>query len=75
MSRVSSKTTTLPTLAADPDNRLVKRSELASVFAVGPATIYLWEKRGLIPKARRFNSRVLRWNLAEVKAALEKAGR
>jgi predicted DNA-binding transcriptional regulator AlpA len=71
MSRNSTKETALPTFAADPDNRLVKGSELALIYGVGRAAIYLWAKRGLIPAPRRFNSRVLRWNLAEVKAALK----
>jgi predicted DNA-binding transcriptional regulator AlpA len=67
----STKATTHATIAANPDDRLVKGSELALVFGVGRAAIYLWEKRGWIPKARRLNSRVLRWNLAEVKEALK----
>lgn len=54
---------------ANPDD-LLPRAELAARLGVRPTTISRWTRAGRIP-ARRLSRKILRYDLADVLAALE----
>ena len=41
--------------------RLLRRSDLATLFGVNVATIAIWEREGKLPRAIRLSARSLRW--------------
>jgi excisionase family DNA binding protein len=61
-------------MQTDPSEELMTAAELAARLGVKPGTIHGWHRKGKIP-ARRLSHKVLRFNLAEVLAALESAER
>lgn len=57
---------------AIPPDSLMTAADLAARLGVRPSTVHDWHRAGRIP-GRRLSHRVLRFDLAEVVAALESA--
>lgn len=49
---------------------LLRADQLAERLGVKPATVLVWNRKGIIP-SRRLSHKVLRFDLADVVAALE----
>lgn len=50
----------------------VSANRLAEILETSPCTIWRWAKAGRLPKPVKLGEGTTRWNLGEVRAALEK---
>ena len=55
-----------------PDSAGVSARTLAQLFSVSDITIWRWAKTGRLPKPSKLGSNTTRWNVGEVRAALNK---
>jgi predicted DNA-binding transcriptional regulator AlpA len=54
-----------------PDSAYVTQPVVEGLFACSAPTVWRRIKTGLIPKPKRFSTRCSRWNVGELRAALE----
>ena len=53
-----------------PDSAYVPLSVVVILFGISPATVWRWVSNGSLPQPKRFSSRATRWNVGELRAAL-----
>lgn len=53
-----------------PDSAYVPAHVVVSLFGISPATVWRWVSNGSLPQPKRFSSRATRWNVGELRAAL-----
>jgi predicted DNA-binding transcriptional regulator AlpA len=58
-----------------PNDPFISRAQIAAMYGVGVQSVFLWDKKGMLPPPIRLTRKSIRYRISEVRAALEKAGR
>ena len=54
--------------------KIYRPADLARILGIRKATVHDWEKKGILPQAKRYGSRFTFWLKADIDAWLEKSG-
>ena len=56
-----------------PDAANVRQPTVQALFGISPATVWRWVNSGHLPKPHRHGLRTTRWNVGELRAALQRS--